>query len=59
MRRLGLRDDLRETYAPCFHAEDDPGNPYQHLLDADEEGIIDNVNEERRLGLSVFGMRCA
>ena len=32
-------------YQPEYDPSDDPGNPYQHLLD-----------EDIRLGLSVYGM---
>lgn len=45
--------DLREYPAPEFNPAEDPGNPYQHLLDDD----TDDVEEDKRLGLSVFGMR--
>jgi len=53
MNRSDLRKDLRE-YSPIeYDPANDPGNPYQQLLDDD----TDDVEEDKRLGLSLSGMR--
>ena len=39
-------------YQPEYDPTEDPGNPYQHLLDDD----TDDVEEDIKLGLSVYGL---
>lgn len=48
-----LTQDLREWNYEEFDPSDDPGNPYQHMLDTQD----DDVEEDIKLGLSVWGMR--
>jgi hypothetical protein len=50
---VSKHQDLREWAPVEYDPTDDPGNPYQHVLDDD----TDDVTEDLRLGLSVYGMR--
>lgn len=39
-------------WTPEYDPADDPGNPYQHLLDSECDDCEDDIN----LGLSVYGL---
>lgn len=39
-------------WQPEFDPADDPGNPYQHLLDSDCDDCEDDID----MGLSVYGL---